>query len=172
MTHLHHLPADSTTIGARFGSRGETPFSGGRSRAGSSHSHFWRISTYKRFLLQGQTFSFATFFGWGIFSAQGRICVTAVTSSRRRRGYCKGRSRTAGRWSCLAVAFSAENSWKMLRVVEEWYMQSRSEEFRAHAAECRELASHVRDLELKRQYEELARQWLELAEQAERHRRH
>jgi len=49
-------------------------------------------------------------------------------------------------------------------------MQSRSEEFRAHAVECRELASRIRDPEVKRQYEELARQWLELAEQAERRR--
>jgi len=46
--------------------------------------------------------------------------------------------------------------------------QSRSEEFRAHAAECRELANRIRDPEVKRQYEELARQWLELAEYAER----
>ena len=30
------------------------------------------------------------FFRARIFSAQGRICVTAVTSPRRRRGYCKG----------------------------------------------------------------------------------
>ena len=68
MTHLHHLPADSTTIGARFGSRGETPFPGRRPPAGSSHLHLWRIFTYKRFLLQSQTFSFATFLGGG-FSA-------------------------------------------------------------------------------------------------------
>jgi len=53
---------------------------------------------------------------------------------------------------------------------EEFRMQSRSEEFRAHAAECRELANRIRDPEVKRQYEELARQWLELAEHAERHR--
>jgi hypothetical protein len=52
---------------------------------------------------------------------------------------------------------------------EEFHMQSRSEEFRAHAAECRKLASGIRDPEVKRQYEELARQWIELAEQAERH---
>jgi len=37
-----------------------------------------------------------------------------------------------------------------------------SEEFRAHAAECQELARRWRE-EGKRQYEELARQWLELA---------
>jgi hypothetical protein len=49
-------------------------------------------------------------------------------------------------------------------------MQSRSEEYRAHAAECRELANRIRDSEVKRGYEELARQWLELAEQAERQR--
>jgi hypothetical protein len=53
---------------------------------------------------------------------------------------------------------------------EEFRMQSRSKEFRAHAAECRELASRIRDPEVKRQYEELARQWVELAEQAERRR--
>jgi DNA primase len=51
---------------------------------------------------------------------------------------------------------------------EEFRMQSRSKEFHAHAAECRELASRIRDPEVKRQYEELARQWVELAEQAER----
>jgi hypothetical protein len=44
----------------------------------------------------------------------------------------------------------------------------RSEEFRARAAECSELARRVRDPEIKRQYEEMARQWLELAEQTER----
>ena len=47
-------------------------------------------------------------------------------------------------------------------------MQSRSEEFRAHAAECRELANRIRDRELRRLSQELARQWLELAERAER----
>ena len=46
--------------------------------------------------------------------------------------------------------------------------QSRSEEFRAHAAECRELANRIRDHELRRLSQELARQWLELAERAER----
>ena len=51
---------------------------------------------------------------------------------------------------------------------EEFRMQPRSKEFRAHAAECRELARRIRDPEVKRQYEELARQWVELAEQAER----
>jgi hypothetical protein len=49
-------------------------------------------------------------------------------------------------------------------------MQSRSEEYRVHAAECRELANRIRDPEVKRRYEELARQWLELAEQTERQR--
>jgi len=42
-----------------------------------------------------------------------------------------------------------------------------SEEFRAHAAECQELARRWRE-EGKRQYEELARQWLELAERIDR----
>jgi len=51
-------------------------------------------------------------------------------------------------------------------------MPSRSEEFRAHAAECQALASRIRDRELKRLSQELARQWLELAERAERPRRH
>jgi hypothetical protein len=46
-------------------------------------------------------------------------------------------------------------------------MPSRSEEFRAHAAECRELANRIRDHELRRLSQELARQWLELAERAE-----
>jgi hypothetical protein len=54
------------------------------------------------------------------------------------------------------------------QATEECRMQSRSEEFRAHATECRELASRIRDPEVKRQYEELARQWLELAELTER----
>jgi hypothetical protein len=40
-----------------------------------------------------------------------------------------------------------------------------TEEFRAHAAECQELANRWHD-EAKRQYEELARQWLKLAELA------
>jgi hypothetical protein len=44
-------------------------------------------------------------------------------------------------------------------------MNSRSEEFRAQAAECLELANRWRD-EGKRQYEALAHQWLKLAEQA------
>jgi hypothetical protein len=51
---------------------------------------------------------------------------------------------------------------------EEFRMQSRSEEFRAYAAECRELANRIRDPEVKLQYEELAQQWLELAEHVER----
>jgi hypothetical protein len=45
-------------------------------------------------------------------------------------------------------------------------MRSRSEEFRANAAKCQELANCWRD-EGKRQYGELARQWLQLAEQSE-----
>ena len=97
--------------------------------------------------------------------------MTAVTSPRRRRGIARA---WQGRWasgSSSGGIFCGELR-ENARVVEEWYMQSRSEEFRAHAAECRELASHVRDLELRRQYEELARQLLELAEQAERPRRH
>jgi hypothetical protein len=44
-------------------------------------------------------------------------------------------------------------------------MNSRSEEYRAQAAECLELANRWRD-EGKRQYEALAQQWLRLAEQA------
>jgi hypothetical protein len=45
-------------------------------------------------------------------------------------------------------------------------MQSRSENFRAQAAECQEIAKRCGD-ELRRQYEQLAQQWLELAERAE-----
>ena len=45
-------------------------------------------------------------------------------------------------------------------------MQSKSDEFRARAQECRELASRVNG-RAKEQYEELARQWLELAEWVE-----
>jgi hypothetical protein len=56
------------------------------------------------------------------------------------------------------------------QATEECRMQSRSEEFRAHATECRELANRIRDPEVKRQYEELARQWLELADLTERQR--
>ena len=44
-------------------------------------------------------------------------------------------------------------------------MQSRSEEFHAHAAECEGLAK-LCDV-IKEQYEQLARQWSFLAEQAE-----
>jgi hypothetical protein len=42
---------------------------------------------------------------------------------------------------------------------------SRSEEYRAHAVECQEIADRWSD-PVKHQYEELARQWLILAEQA------
>lgn len=45
-------------------------------------------------------------------------------------------------------------------------MQSRSEEFNAHAAECEGLAKRYGSL-IKKQYEQLARQWSFLAEQAE-----
>jgi hypothetical protein len=44
----------------------------------------------------------------------------------------------------------------------------RAEGFRAHAAECRELANRCWHEESKRRYEELAHQWLELAEQRQR----
>lgn len=44
----------------------------------------------------------------------------------------------------------------------------RAEGFRAHAAECRELATRCWHEESKRRYEELAHQWLELAEQRQR----
>jgi hypothetical protein len=46
--------------------------------------------------------------------------------------------------------------------------QSRSEEFRAQAAECQQVANLWPDDLVKEQYEELARQWRVLAEQAER----
>jgi hypothetical protein len=46
-------------------------------------------------------------------------------------------------------------------------MNTRCDEFRAHAEECRKLASHVPG-SVKQQYEELERQWLELAERVER----
>jgi hypothetical protein len=45
-----------------------------------------------------------------------------------------------------------------------------TEEFRANAAECQELANRWAD-EGKRQYEELAREWLELADRLEDRRR-
>jgi hypothetical protein len=45
-----------------------------------------------------------------------------------------------------------------------------TEEFRANAAECQELANRWAG-EGKRQYEELAREWLELAERLEDRRR-
>jgi len=45
-------------------------------------------------------------------------------------------------------------------------MQPRSEDFRAHAAECEEVAKHCGGL-IKEQYEKLAGQWLFLAEQQE-----
>jgi hypothetical protein len=47
-------------------------------------------------------------------------------------------------------------------------VHSRCEEFRAHAAECRELAIRIRDLEHKRLCEQLERHWLELAERVEK----
>jgi hypothetical protein len=46
---------------------------------------------------------------------------------------------------------------------------SKTEGFRAHAAECRELANRCCwHEESKQRYEELARHWLELAEQRQR----
>ena len=45
---------------------------------------------------------------------------------------------------------------------------TRTEGFRAHAAECRKLANRCWHDESKRRYEELAHQWLELAEQRQR----
>ena len=45
--------------------------------------------------------------------------------------------------------------------------QSRFADYRAHAAECQEVADRQDEL-IKRQYEELARQWLVLADQAEK----
>ena len=42
----------------------------------------------------------------------------------------------------------------------------RSEQFRAYAAECHQIAENYCDL-MKEQYEALARQWLAVAEQAE-----
>ena len=45
---------------------------------------------------------------------------------------------------------------------------SKAQGFRAHAAECRELASRCWHEESKQRYEELARHWLELAEQRQR----
>jgi hypothetical protein len=47
-------------------------------------------------------------------------------------------------------------------------LDSKAEGFRAHAAECRELANRCWHEESKQRYEELARQWLELAEQRQR----
>jgi hypothetical protein len=58
-------------------------------------------------------------------------------------------------------------TWSDVRTMKRT-IQSRAEEFRAHAAECRALARRIRDRELKRLSHELARQWLELAERAER----
>jgi hypothetical protein len=46
-------------------------------------------------------------------------------------------------------------------------MQPRSEEFRAHAAECEELAKQYGGL-IKEQHEQLAGQWLFLAERADK----
>ena len=46
-------------------------------------------------------------------------------------------------------------------------MQPRSEEFRAHAAECGELAKQYGNL-IKEQYEELAGQWSFLADKRKR----
>jgi hypothetical protein len=46
-------------------------------------------------------------------------------------------------------------------------MQTRYDEFRAHASECQSLANQFDGL-IRSQYEALACQWLKLAEQAER----
>jgi len=55
------------------------------------------------------------------------------------------------------------NRWGSIEPVD-----SKAEGFRAHAAECRELANRCWHEESKRRYEELAHQWLELAEQRQR----
>ena len=47
-------------------------------------------------------------------------------------------------------------------------LESKAQGFRAHAAECRELANRCWQEESKQRYEELARHWLELAEQRQR----
>jgi hypothetical protein len=45
---------------------------------------------------------------------------------------------------------------------------SKSEEYRAKAAECDQRAASIRDTEVKAHYQELARQWREMANQIER----
>jgi hypothetical protein len=45
--------------------------------------------------------------------------------------------------------------------------QSRSQDYRAQAAECQKVANRWPDDLVKQQYEELARQWRALAEHAE-----
>jgi len=68
MTHLHHLPADSTTIGARFGSRGETPFSGGARRQDHLTRTFGEYLLIKDFCYKVKLFLSRPFSGGG-FSA-------------------------------------------------------------------------------------------------------
>jgi hypothetical protein len=58
----------------------------------------------------------------------------------------------------------------LLAMTFEGQLADLTEEFRANAAECQELANRWAD-EGKRQYEELAHQWLELAEQISDRRR-
>ena len=50
---------------------------------------------------------------------------------------------------------------------ERWRRDDGADEFRAHAAECHEIAERQCDL-IKEQYEALARQWLIIAAQRTR----
>ena len=50
-------------------------------------------------------------------------------------------------------------------------MQSRADEYRAKALECKESAASARDPDIKRQFEELARQWWQMASLIERQKR-
>ena len=58
----------------------------------------------------------------------------------------------------------------LLAMTFEGQLADLTEEFRANAAECQELANCWAD-EGKRQYEELAREWRELAERLDDRRR-
>ncbi len=67
----------------------------------------------------------------------------------------------------MQTLITARGQRKNVGVIVAALLTARSEEFRAHATECHEIAERHCDL-IKEQYEALAHQWLAVAEQVER----
>ena len=91
------------------------------------------------------------------------IFVIAITRERDDRTYLPW---TRGQVVEVAMTMNFLPSCNRSGEIEP--SDSKPEGFRAHAAECRELANRCWQEESKRRYEELARYWLEFAEQRQR----